>query len=72
MSNKPTVIILYGPRGIDNVLINGDVHVYSVHDNIPNDRVYELEDRVTEAEIAAVLRDDPIGRASDDDLPDAE
>ncbi|KGM35313.1 hypothetical protein [Inquilinus limosus] len=72
MSNKPTAIIVHGPRGIDKVLINGDLHVYSVCDATPSDRVYEIEDRATEAEIAEVLRDDPIGHASEEDPPDAE
>jgi hypothetical protein len=62
---KPTVVIHIDALGLQDVLICGDVDVFTVSELSPGDRVYQHSGQVEASEIADVIGDSPIGSRDD-------
>lgn len=66
------VVFHFDGRGDWHVLNSAGVRVFCVDERAPHDRVYEMRNVATEAEIAALLGDDPIGSMDDARQPGIE
>lgn len=56
-----TVIVHYDEQGKVSYRVEGDVRLLIVDERAPDDRVYEISDRLTPAEISAIVGNDIVG-----------
>ncbi|KGM36185.1 hypothetical protein [Inquilinus limosus] len=62
----PTVIVHWDEQGGMTFHVHGaGVRLFTVDERAPDDRVFEIESRVEEKDIAAILRNDPVGHLGD-------